>query len=90
MDHRECLCVLISRCVVLIGYHHQRAPAGAGRAEMMFELGWLAADARRWGLRPEVVAAGVLAELGQEYGCPIASALILDMEEVFGLVGAMA
>jgi hypothetical protein len=87
MDRGLCAGTLIGRCSVLVAYHHRRAGgiSGPGREELRLELVWLAADARRWGVRPEVVAAGVLAELRRDHAAGVASALLEDVEAAFEL-----
>ena len=62
MDLQDCTTTLVARCVVLVCYHHRRDRGEPGREELREELGWLAGDAMRWGVRPAAVAAGVLAD----------------------------
>ncbi len=94
MDTDRCAEVLISRCALLVTYHHDPARQRYGKAEMIFELGWLAADARRWGVPAEVIAAGVLAELGRRYDRETARVLVAEFVEAFrhepGLSPALA
>ena len=85
MGRGECATVLIDRCVVLASYHHRRGDQAGGKAEMREELGWLAEDALRWDVKPEVVAAGVLAELRRLHDAATAEALVEELWAGFGL-----
>src|SRR5947209_8780763 len=62
-DVDRCAVALVSRCAFLVTYHHGPTRRRTGQAGMAFELEWLAADARRWGVPVEVIASGVRAEL---------------------------
>jgi hypothetical protein len=75
--------VLISRCALLVTYHHDPARRHSGKQGMIFELGWLAADARRWGVPAEVIAVGVRAELERRYDRQTARGLVAEFVEAF-------
>jgi hypothetical protein len=76
--------VLIARCSVLLGHYH-RSGDRTDTTELRDEFRWLAADARLWGVRPEAVADGVLAELLRHHGPKIAHALQAHLEAAFWL-----
>src|SRR5689334_5052512 len=67
MDADRCAAVLVGRCTLLVTYHFDPARPRGGGAGLAFELGWLAADARRWGVSDEALVSGVKAELDRRY-----------------------
>ena len=67
MDADRCAAVLVSRCTLLVTYHLDPSRSQAGGEGMVFELGWLAADARRWGVPIEAIVSGVGSELDGRY-----------------------
>jgi hypothetical protein len=84
MDDDRYATVLVSRCAFLVSYHHRPARERSDKAELFFELGWLAADARRWGVPDRAIASGVLAELVRRYDRETARELIGEFMEAFG------
>jgi hypothetical protein len=84
MDTKLCTRVLIARCAVLLGHSH-RAGDATDQLALHEELRWLAADAQRWGVRPEVIMDGVLAELLRLHDSGTAHALHARLDQTFGL-----
>ncbi len=82
-DADRCAEVLINRCVLLVTYHHGPARPPSAEAGMGFELRWLAADARRWGVPAGVIVSGVGAELGRRYDRGTARGMFAEFVEAF-------
>ena len=67
MDADRCAAVLVSRCTFLVAYHLDPSRPRSDGSGLAFELGWLAADARRWGVPLETLVSGVRAELDRRH-----------------------